>query len=288
MTRQHSRLLTALLVAGIAACGAHPSIPSPPRATVPPTAATTTVPMATTPAVPSTTGSPSVTATTGPVAAPSTAPTSGPAVVVTRGPVARRVIALTFDAGSDAGNTARILDQLAADHIRATFAITGRWAEANPVLLRRIAAGTHQLVNHSYDHQSFTGASTGAGPLTRAQRVDELARAETAIRAVTGASTGGWFRPPYGDRDSTVDTDVGVAGYRYELMWTLDSLGWKGTPADVVAERCLNAASPGVIILMHVGAGSTDADALPAVIRGVRSAGYEFGTVASVLNMVSS
>ena len=64
---------------------------------------------------------------------------TGPAVIVRHGYEGRRWIALTFDAGSDIGNTAEILDLLAARHVHATFALTGAWARANPELLRLIA-----------------------------------------------------------------------------------------------------------------------------------------------------
>jgi peptidoglycan/xylan/chitin deacetylase (PgdA/CDA1 family) len=203
--------------------------------------------------------------------------------VITRGRPAGRLVALTFDAGSDAGNTTAILDTLATAHIHATFGITGLWAQANPAMLRRIAAGGHQLVNHSWDHQSFTGVSTKTAPLTPAQIGQELGRTESLIGQLTGAGTNGWFRPPYGDRNATVDAAAGAAGYRYDLLWTVDSLGWKGASTDIIVQRCLAAAAPGEIILMHVGSASTDAAALPAVIAALHARGYGFATVAGIV-----
>lgn len=47
----------------------------------------------------------------------------------------------TFDAGSDTGHATEILDILAANGVRATFGMTGRWADANPALVRRMVAG---------------------------------------------------------------------------------------------------------------------------------------------------
>ena len=44
--------------------------------------------------------------------------------------------------------------------IRATFGMTGKWAQANPDLVRRMAADGDQLMNHTWDHRSFTGLST--------------------------------------------------------------------------------------------------------------------------------
>ena len=203
-------------------------------------------------------------------------------MVIAKGPPSRKVVALTFDAGSDAGHTAEILDILAAHRVPATFGITGVWAQANPALLGRIAAAGDQIVNHSWDHKSFTGASTNTAALTTTQIGQELGRTEDAIRQLAGASTNGWFRPPYGDRDGRVDAVAGAAGYRYELMWSVDTLGWKGVTPATVLQRCLAAATPGEIILMHVGSASSDAAALPAVIAALQARGYGF-VVASAL-----
>ena len=69
---------------------------------------------------------------------------------------------------------------------------------------------------------------------------------------------------------------VGAAGYRFELMWSVDSRGWKGAPPSEVTRRVVDAAQPGEIVLMHVGAASTDAAALPDVIDRLQALGYSF------------
>jgi peptidoglycan/xylan/chitin deacetylase (PgdA/CDA1 family) len=238
------------------------------------TTAPTTVPT-TAPTTPPPTTSPTV-----PTTAP---PPAAPAIVIRQGDTSRPVVAITIDAGSDTGHAAEILDTLAAYGVRATFGMTGRWAEANSSLVRRMAAEGHQLVNHSFDHPSFTGRSTGTAPLATAQRLDQLARADAAIRAAGGGTTAPWFRPPYGDVDDPVLADVGSAGYRYALMWTVDSLGWKGDSADQIVARCLDRATAGAIYLFHVGSASADHLALPRVIDGLRQRGYSFVTAAALV-----
>jgi peptidoglycan/xylan/chitin deacetylase (PgdA/CDA1 family) len=195
----------------------------------------------------------------------------------------RRAVALTFDAGSDAGYAGRILDVLAAEHVTATFSVTGRWAESNPDLVRRIAAAGHQLMNHSYDHRSFTGVSTRSAPLTSAQRREEVERTDAIVSGLIGHGLAPWFRPPYGDTDTSVDADLGAFGYGFDVLWTVDSLGWKGLPAPEITTRCLDRAEPGAILLFHVGSASQDAAALPSVIAGLRAAGYGMRSVADLL-----
>lgn len=245
---------------------------SPPATRTSPTTEATTTTVTATTTVPSTT-------TRAPAPTTTTRPPTGRAIVIAKGATTQRVVALTFDAGSDPGYTGQILDELSARHVPATFGITGLWAQANPGLVRRVAAAGDQIVNHSWDHRSFTGTSTNTAPLSSAQIAQELAHTDNLIRELTGQGTGGWFRPPYGDRNTAVDAAAGAAGYRWELMWTVDTLGWKGVSPDTVVQRALSSLAPGEIILLHVGSASTDAAALPALIGAIQARGYGFVTV---------
>lgn len=231
---------------------------------------TTTLPTTTTTTAPTTTSRPSTTSTTRPRP-------SDPAVNVWKIPTSEKVAVLTFDAGSDRGYAPQILDLLSTRGIKASFGMTGKWAEANPGLVQRMVDEGHTLINHTYDHPHME-------TLTTAERLAQLDRAETIIMNLTGVSTKPYFRPPYGSYNDDMLGDVGSAGYRYSIMWTIDSLGWKGiSPAEVV-ERCLSRIEPGAIILMHVGALSTDYDALDSVMTGLVEAGYRFATIDEVLS----
>lgn len=254
---------------------------------------TPTVTASTTPSR-SSTPSPSATATVAPTLEPTpyvtptpTPPTptpfSGVARVIRLGNASRSTVAFTFDAGSDVGYTSQILDSLSANGIRASFGMTGKWAEQNPDLLRRIVNEGHELINHTYDHASFTGLSTGKAPLTQAERWDELDRTEAIVQQIAGATTKPYFRPPYGDYDDSVNADVGARGYAYNVMWTVDSRGWTGLPAGDIVQRCLDMAEPGAVYVFHVGSASQDGPALQGIIDELRAAGYGIGPVSDAL-----
>jgi peptidoglycan/xylan/chitin deacetylase (PgdA/CDA1 family) len=222
--------------------------------------------------------------------APSSAPTAGsspgssvPASLrgtdVTLIPTGSRVVALTFDAGADAVGLPSILATLAAQHVHATFFLTGRWAAADPSGIAAIRAGGHRIGNHSMTHPQFTGLSDAA---IRAQVLD----AEQAI-STAGTDPRPLFRFPFGDRDARTIAAVNGLGYIC-VRWTVDTLGWKGTSggvtAEQVADRAVAALQPGEIVLMHIGSnpddGTTlDADALPGMIQRMRAAGYDFVTL---------
>lgn len=194
-------------------------------------------------------------------------------------PTSSRVIALTFDGGSAAQGLASITATLERTGTPATFFLTGGFVTRYPAQARSLAA-TYRIGNHTQDHLDLTGLDDAA---VRSQ----IRTAESNIRSVTGADPRPWFRFPSGARNARTIADANGVGYAC-IRWTVDTLGWKGTSggqtAGAVRDRVLNAARPGAIVLMHVGAnpddGSTlDADALPAVISGLKARGYTFVTL---------
>lgn len=188
----------------------------------------------------------------------------------------RRVVAISFDAGSDVGYTAQILDTLATHGVKASFGITGAWANANPALMRRIVDEGHHLINHTYSHPRMT-------TMGQTQRWQELDRTEEAVLNLTGVSTKPFFRPPFGADGGSVLNDVFARGYLYNLRWTVDSLGWNGLSRAAIVSRCLSRAEPGAIYLFHVGSASQDGPALVELINGFWNMGYGIGTVTDVL-----
>ena len=80
-----------------------------------------------------------------------------------------------------------------------------------------------------------------------------------------------------------MNEDVGARGYKYNVMWTLDSRGWTGIPAAEIMQRCLDNAEPGAIYIFHVGSASEDGPALQQIIDGLEAQGYAIGAIADVL-----
>lgn len=208
---------------------------------------------------------------------PASAVAASPSTLVSRATTSDKVVALTFDFGSDAGNASRILQILADRGVKATFFATGAAATNNPAVVRSVVAQGHEIGNHSYSHPYFT-------QLTSTQMADELARASTAIRNASGQAPKPFFRPPYGDYNSAVLQAAGNAGYSHTIMWTIDTVDWQGVSSASIRGKVLSGATPGSIVLMHVGGGATGTpDALPGMIDGLRSAGYRLVTVSELL-----
>lgn len=207
----------------------------------------------------------------------------GPAIPVYRGRTDTNSVALTFDAGADLGYASLIIDTLERNGIRASFGMTGQWAEAHQDLVARMVTDGDQLLNHTWDHQSFTGVSTATRPLTRAQRTSQLQRTEDLLLRITGQDVLPYFRAPYGDQDPSVESDAGQIGYRYDILWSVDTGGWSGAPVARIIANSARGAVPGAIIVMHVGAQSQDGPALQGIIDAIRARGLNFLTVAELI-----
>lgn len=308
-----TRGLLGVLVAGaalLAGCALTPPIatpgaplPEPPPVSVTTTPATTAsasaVPPSTVPAPPTPTATrtptasgPTSTRPARPTHPATTAPVETGACTIPTGLLGRdlttmpgsgKVIALTFDAGGDDTGTAAILFVLADKDAPATFFLTGRYARSFPASARAIARD-HPIGNHTSTHPDLTTLDDAA---VRA----ELAAGAAAIKDTTGQDPHPYFRFPFGAVDAHRIAVVNGACY-VPFRWTTDTLGWKGTSGGqsvtTVTDRVLGGATPGGIVLMHVGAnpndGSTlDADALPGVIDGLRGRGYTLVTLERAL-----
>jgi peptidoglycan/xylan/chitin deacetylase (PgdA/CDA1 family) len=204
---------------------------------------------------------------------------------IERLPTTQKVVALTFDAGANADAVPSILATLARERITATFFLTGNFVNSYPDAARKIVAAGHRIGNHSMTHPAFAGL---ANALIR----HEVLSAADSIHTATGADPKPLFRFPFGSKDAKALVEVNNLGY-LAVRWTVDSLGWQGTMngtrgAAFTINRVLAAATPGEIVLMHVGSHPTDhsmldAEALPAVIAGLRQRGYGFTTLRTLL-----
>ena len=189
-------------------------------------------------------------------------------------------VALTFDVEfadrpTSHGATAAILDALEAADVRSTMFLQGRWAEAEPVVARRIAQDGHVIGNHSHHHARMT-MLTGAG-ITR-----DVRAADAAIEAATGVSPRPWFRCPFGAgaRTLRVVRRLADAGY-VDVSWHVDPGDWTGVSAKVLRRRVVDgvlAHGDGAVVLLHGWPDATPV-ALPGIIGDLRAAGYSFATV---------
>ena len=137
-------------------------------------------------------------------------------------------LALTFDDGPNRQWTPALLDLLAEHDARATFFLVGSGAQAEPELVRRVAAAGHVVGNHSWSHPNL--AQCGAARIR-----EELRRTQEALEQTLGAPVR-WFRPPYGARRPAVFRIARELGLE-PVLWNAMTTDWKQCSAERIAAR---------------------------------------------------
>ena len=89
-----------------------------------------------------------------------------------------------------------------------------------------------------------------------------------------------YFAPPAGefnDRTLKAAYDQGM----YTIMWTADTIDWKGDSADVLVSRVMKKLEPGTLVLMHPKPETVIA--LESLITQLKEKGYQFKTIDEIV-----
>jgi peptidoglycan/xylan/chitin deacetylase (PgdA/CDA1 family) len=149
-------------------------------------------------------------------------------------------VVFTFDDGPDA-YTQALLAELRALHLKAVFFVFGEKVQAHPGLVREEVADGDRVENHTWDHPSFTGASTDTPPLSAGQIRAQLESTQKAITAL-GIPAPTLYRPPFGDITPADNQIAASLGLRIVEPFSVtdhgnvtDSRDWTGiSPAQIV------------------------------------------------------
>ena len=198
--------------------------------------------------------------------------------VLNRLPAGSNAVSITFDDGPNPVATPRILDVLRDKGVSASFFVLGRHAERWPELVRRMAAEGHQLGNHGYWHRKLHRRSP-------AYVRDDLGRGTAAIELASGGVRPRVFRAPHGFRNPWVTPIAASLGQR-TIGWSLGVWDSARPGAGEIARRALAGLHARSILLLHDGDGYDPdgdrlqtAEALPAIIDGLRARGLTFTTL---------
>jgi peptidoglycan/xylan/chitin deacetylase (PgdA/CDA1 family) len=162
-------------------------------------------------------------------------------------------VEFTFDDGPTA-TTPSVISRLQALNLEGTFFVLGEEIAGNPAgqqTIRDEYQAGFSVQNHTYDHASFTGASTGTAPLTDAQIVQELDSASDAVVAA-GVPKPTLYRPPYGDINAHADQVARDAGYRIVMPWSTET-------GNIIDSRDWTSGVTSSEIVRNVTVGYTDA-----------------------------
>lgn len=107
-------------------------------------------------------------------------------------------------------NVDRILTLLDGAACRATFFTLGWVAERYPAMVRRIAAGGHELASHGYGHARVSG-------MPQVEFMHDIRRSKDLLEQLTGQPVQGYRAPSFsiGPASPWAHDSLLAAGYRY-------------------------------------------------------------------------
>ena len=180
-----------------------------------------------------------------------------------------------------------IVRWLVEHRIPATFFSSGQLAQTDPTARSVLAlVATHpelfSVGDGSWNETDLTGVTT-------AGVVDQVGRAEAAIRSATGTTPKPLFRPPDGADNAAVRGAAASAGFPYTILWDVDpddlTPGSSGGPTvDDIVTAVAGRAQPGSIVRLHLGGESTLA-ALPGILDALGGAGLQPVTLRTMLGL---
>ncbi len=191
--------------------------------------------------------------------------------------VAGPYIAMTFDDGPSATLTPKLLDLLAAHHIKATFFVIGENVAEHPEIVERATREGHEIANHSWSHPNF-GKMSDEGVRRQLSRTDDAIKNATGVRPTL-------LRPPYGSITARQKRWIhDEFGYQI-ILWDVDPYDWKRPGPSVVCNRILKETRPGSIVLSHdIHSGTIEA--MPSTFDQLQAKGFKFVTVSELIRML--
>lgn len=185
-----------------------------------------------------------------------------------------RVIYLTFDAGYENGNIARILDVLKEENVPAAFFVLENIISKDPELILRMLDEGHLVCNHTSKHPNIAKFKSAD------ELKAELGKLENAFYELTGSEMPKFFRPPEGRFSEQSMRFLKELGYK-TIFWSFAYADWDNSSqmsAEKAKEKIFENIHNGEIMLLHPTS-ETNAGILGEVIRTLRAEGYRFGTL---------
>lgn len=181
-------------------------------------------------------------------------------------------IALTFDCAWNDDDIDEIIDILKRYDCKATFFVTGKWAEQYGASLNKLYRSGFEVGVHSYNHDDYT-------KLGKKEILADMEKCDNIIKRITGSAPL-LVRVPSGAYDDNAVRTIEKSG-RMCIQWSVDGLDYTDTTEDDIYNRVINGTASGDIILLHNGTKLT-ASVLPRILQTLKGE-YELVNVSELI-----
>ena len=183
------------------------------------------------------------------------------------------VVALTFDDGPHPENTRRLVEELAAREVPATFFLVGERLAGNEELVREMVRQGHQIGVHTWDHVMLDEK------VTPAEFQSQMLKTRQSLLEILGEGDY-WLRPPYG----IMTPELQKLEEGPLIIWSVDPEDWRDRDQERIVNYVLDRVKDGDIILMHDMFGPS-VDAALTIVDELQNRGYCFVTVEQLMAM---
>lgn len=191
----------------------------------------------------------------------------------------KSVCYLTFDDGPSS-TTLHVLETLEKENIKATFFVTGKAAEENPDILKKIAEKGHMIGVHTYSHDYGTIYASVESYLEDFNRMYQTIQSITGIKPTIFRFAGGSINVHNQKIYTQIIAEMTRRGFVfYDWNAAASDAVLGGISRQEVVNNVLQSAAghERLIVLMHDRADNgTTAAALQDVIKELKQKGYRF------------
>jgi peptidoglycan/xylan/chitin deacetylase (PgdA/CDA1 family) len=178
-------------------------------------------------------------------------------------------VVLTFDDGPIPPYTAKVLDALAAECVKATFFVVGQQAQAHPDLVQREYREGHTIATHSEHHPHLNHMPVDAATKDIADGIASAGKALGNPNAVAP-----FFRFPYLDPTRATEESAFKMGL---TIWSADLHGsdWNLVGPEYVVSTTISRLErrrKGIVLLHDIH--QRTALALPMMLRELKARGF--------------
>lgn len=201
-------------------------------------------------------------------------------VALTKGNTNENDIALTFNISWGEEKVYDILKVLNEHKVRATFFVSGEWAERHPQIMEEISEAGHEVGMLGYRYKNYLD-----------QDLEQIRKDMTYAREVfnkLGYRDIKYIRSPSG----FFNEEVKEIAERLELEtihWSINPRDWENPGVKEIANLVIEEASGGDIVLLHASdSAKQTAEALDEVLPTLQKQDFSFVTISELMNDVKA
>lgn len=203
----------------------------------------------------------------------------GPKALIRSGANSKDV-ALTFNISWGQEQVYPILETLKKQNVKATFFVSGEWAERHPEILEQIKKDKHELGMMGYRYKSYLKQD-----ITQVRK--DLLYAREVFRKL-GYPDMKLLRTPSGHFNKEVLALAEKLRFTV-VQWNVNPEDWKNPGTEAIVKDVMKNTSGGSIVVLHASDSVKQTDeALQTVIPQLKRKGYSFVSISEMISKVKA